>query len=125
MTTTRSIKFLGCNDEQLSCDCCGRTDLKKTVVLDIDGEVVRYGTSCAANAIGWDAKDVRSEAKEAQDEINRQAWIVSETKARAESDRWTAWLNSKVQAPSVIEQLQALGGYGVARQMYREEVCNV
>lgn len=44
------MKILGVNDEQTTCDCCGKTNLKKTVVIEKeDGSIVRYGTACAAN----------------------------------------------------------------------------
>lgn len=44
-------KFLGITDEITGCDCCGKTNLKRTVVLDIDGEVVHYGCDCASKAL--------------------------------------------------------------------------
>ena len=46
------VKFLGVNDDVTTCECCGRSGLKKTVVLDIgDGNLVHYGTQCAANKL--------------------------------------------------------------------------
>lgn len=44
--------FVGITDESDACECCGRTRLKRVVVLRrvSDGEVVRYGTTCAAFA---------------------------------------------------------------------------
>jgi hypothetical protein len=48
MTT---IKILGISDEVTGCECCGKTNLKKTVALDIDGSVVYYGTDCAGMAL--------------------------------------------------------------------------
>jgi len=50
----------GITDERDVCDCCGRANLKRTVVLD-DGEEFRfYGTSCAAVALGRDRSDAGS-----------------------------------------------------------------
>lgn len=43
--------ILGICDDRNTCDCCGKTGLKKTVALDIDGETVFFGTTCAAWAI--------------------------------------------------------------------------
>jgi excinuclease UvrABC ATPase subunit len=44
-------KCLGRNDEVTTCECCGKTNLKFTVVLtDGEGEV-RYGRDCAARKL--------------------------------------------------------------------------
>jgi hypothetical protein len=45
-------EVIGCNDEQTSCDHCGRQGLKRTVILRslADGEVVRFGSDCALRA---------------------------------------------------------------------------
>lgn len=46
------FKILGCNDDQTTCDKCGRSNLKKTVVLDSDQfGIVRYGVDCAATSL--------------------------------------------------------------------------
>ena len=46
----KAVKMLGINDEVTTCECCGKTNLKKTVVLSIDGAQVHYGTQCASRA---------------------------------------------------------------------------
>lgn len=46
-----NIKVLGKTDETTDCEKCGRRNLKLTVVLEIDGEIVRYGSDCADRAI--------------------------------------------------------------------------
>lgn len=48
------LRAVGFNDEQTSCDRCGRVELRGTVILaDDDGvEVSRMGTSCASKALG-------------------------------------------------------------------------
>ena len=58
---------LGNTDEVTTCDCCGRTDLKGTVALELDGETVYFGVVCAARKVGRDAKQIRREAKSADD----------------------------------------------------------
>jgi hypothetical protein len=45
------MKILGINDEVTTCECCGKTNLKKTVVLGTETGELRYGTSCAARAL--------------------------------------------------------------------------
>jgi hypothetical protein len=47
----KQVKVLGTTDETSICECCGKTNLKKVVVLDIEGEVVRFGCDCAAKAL--------------------------------------------------------------------------
>jgi hypothetical protein len=44
---------VGITDEVTSCDCCGRTGLKRTVMLEDSEtqEMVHYGTTCAAYAL--------------------------------------------------------------------------
>ena len=43
-------KVLSITDDTDTCECCGKTNLKRVVVLDIDGSIVRYGVNCAARA---------------------------------------------------------------------------
>lgn len=44
-------RILGKNDEVTTCECCGKTNLKLTVILtNGDGEV-RYGRDCAARVL--------------------------------------------------------------------------
>ena len=41
--------IVGTSDEVTTCECCGKSDLKSTVVLGThDGEVSYYGIVCAA-----------------------------------------------------------------------------
>jgi hypothetical protein len=54
-----AFKILGTTQDVETCNCCGRTGLKKTVELgelDADGAVygvVHYGVDCAAAALGY------------------------------------------------------------------------
>lgn len=47
------MRILGINDEVTTCECCGRTDLKCTVVLTDDEGMseLRFGRQCAAKAL--------------------------------------------------------------------------
>ncbi|MFE2710267.1 hypothetical protein ACFXI6_18235 [Streptomyces mirabilis] len=68
----------GIVDDYDECGCCGRRGLKRTVALmplDADGnedgtaeDVVYYGTSCAARALGWRQATVTLTAHAAQAE---------------------------------------------------------
>lgn len=51
MTTTYT--FEAKTDEVTTCECCGKQNLKGTVVLkDQEGEFKFFGTTCAARALG-------------------------------------------------------------------------
>lgn len=56
MTT---IKILGTTQDNTTCDNCGKTNLKKTVVLDIDGSVAYYGIDCAASVMTGSKKNAK------------------------------------------------------------------
>lgn len=75
--------FIGTTDERTTCDCCGRSDLKKTVVLkDVEGDFVFFGSVCGARALGWTVKDFNGAAKKADGEAKR---------ARIERERRITW----------------------------------
>jgi len=47
--TATTYTVLGTTDEQDTCDCCGKRRLKMVVALRTDeGDVVKFGRSCAA-----------------------------------------------------------------------------
>jgi hypothetical protein len=79
MTTTTALKVLGITDEKTECECCGRTDLKRTVVVGTGEGDVRYlGTECASKVLGWDATRVNRE-------------FTSAKRAAAERAAYDAW----------------------------------
>lgn len=62
----------GITDEVSTCDCCGRTDLKKTIILSEDGCVSFFGSECAARALGRRRKvNVEKAAVKAQGEVDQ------------------------------------------------------
>lgn len=64
-----SVKILGVSDES-HCECCGRTNLRKTIKLSINGSLVFYGETCALRAMGIKATkkstDLMKEARTIQ-----------------------------------------------------------
>ena len=62
--------FQGITDEVTVCDCCGKSGLKSTVVFDVAGEFVHYGSTCAARNTGRKLTVWVSE-KKAKDEERR------------------------------------------------------
>lgn len=80
---SQTIKIIGTTDTVGTCDCCGRTDLKKTVVLDRDGSRSFFGTACAARAMGRaTSKGLMSEAMDAQILADRE--LVIQKRAAAQ-----------------------------------------
>lgn len=71
------VRYHGITDECTECQCCGRTNLKKTVmllVLDADGndvELTYYGTACAAKALNTTPRYVTRAAVTAEEERQR------------------------------------------------------
>lgn len=57
-------KALGTTDAVTACDCCGKSNLKMTVAMQLDdGEVVHYGRTCAARNTGKTTPQINSEIK--------------------------------------------------------------
>jgi len=92
MTSTKAYKMIGITDEVTSCDCCGRTDLKRTIVLERaeDGVIVYFGSQCGARAIGWTTKDFERAAKDAQ--IDRKKAIDAAVRNHPASILRSQWL---------------------------------
>jgi hypothetical protein len=113
------MKVLGISDEVTTCECCGRTNLKKTVALDNGNGVVRYGTECAARAMGRGKADVEKEVKAVQAASAAAAEKARSEAAAAEYSRWAAWLSEKVPGADVAAAVRSLGGFSAARAAYK------
>lgn len=97
-------KILGTTDDTTTCDCCGKTNLKKTVVLDIDGSVVFYGTDCAARALTGSKKDKKVVDSQATAIETAKRWLAKGFKVEVVRDGiWnkfgyrTSFKNNKIQ----------------------------
>lgn len=64
------MKILGINDDVTTCECCGRANLKCTVVLTNGEGEVHYGRDCAAKAMAGKFGRPKSAAKIEQDARN-------------------------------------------------------
>jgi hypothetical protein len=80
-TTAPAFRFLGITDDATECARCGRTELRSTVVLavlDADGnteDVTYFGSSCAAQALGYKANRgaaVLALARNAHEQLERE-----------------------------------------------------
>lgn len=80
-------KVLGKNDEVTVCECCGRADLKATVILSNGAGEVRYGRVCAARLMGCAAVEVDRGVKAAEVEAVRLRQIEA-NREQAEYEQW-------------------------------------
>jgi hypothetical protein len=58
-------KILGYDDSVNTCDCCGKTNLKSTVIVDVDGDILHYGSVCATRHTGKTSKEIKKEIDDA------------------------------------------------------------
>jgi Cys-tRNA synthase (O-phospho-L-seryl-tRNA:Cys-tRNA synthase) len=79
-TTNTRYQILGTTDEVTSCDCCGRTNLKKTVALLVNDFPKFFGVDCAAAAMGFSKKHITHKAERAD-------WRNENPEAAAREDR--------------------------------------
>lgn len=128
MTGTRVFRARGVNDEVTICQCCSRTDLKRTVALEVldpdgngTGEILRFGTDCAARAAGWTQADLRRRVREVEEAERAARSAEWHRKQDEELERWQAFVLGATGAPTLIEGIQALGGFTEARAAYKAQ----
>lgn len=68
-----AYRLVGINDEVTTCECCGKSNLKCTVVLGTDGGEVRFGRDCAARALAGAFGMVKSATRIENDARNLSA----------------------------------------------------
>ena len=56
---TTEFKIIGFTDKVNECDCCGKTELKGTYCISIDGNEFYYGSTCALNTIKVSSDDIK------------------------------------------------------------------
>lgn len=67
------LKIIGINDEVTTCECCGKSNLKCTVVLTNGEGEFHYGRDCAARATAVPFCRPRSATKIEREARERQA----------------------------------------------------
>lgn len=76
-------RALGTTDAVTTCECCGKSGLKLTVVMELDGgDIVHYGTTCASRNTGKTSKQINSEIRAEYD--RKRAAASQEYRACAE-----------------------------------------
>lgn len=63
--TEKKYRILGFNDDQCSCDVCGKQELKGTYAMEdlSSGEIFRAGSICGAKMAGWTTKELIAKYK--------------------------------------------------------------
>jgi hypothetical protein len=58
-------RIVGISDEVITCECCGRDNLKKTiVVMDLEGNERYFGSNCASKYLKVKSKEVNERVRE-------------------------------------------------------------
>lgn len=118
----KKFSIRGTTDEVCTCDCCGRTDLKYTVIMDFDGEVSYFGKTCAARRTGMKEAEIVKYAKSA-DSFERMSTEADKRKLDAEEDaKFGAFLAARSSKSGRALQIEELGGFAAVRIAYAE-VC--
>ena len=90
---TPVMKALYLTDEIDTCDCCGRTDLKATVAMQLsEGGILYYGRTCAARNSGKDQRQIKKEIAD-----NRQAQIDAAHDELQETPAMKAWYDKRIE----------------------------
>lgn len=58
-----SKKIIGFTDSVNECDCCGKSGLKGTFCVEINGKELYYGSTCAFKKHGFDQKEILNQLK--------------------------------------------------------------
>src|SRR5262245_862665 len=114
-----AYRILGITDETTICECCGRTNLKKTVVITDGAETFRFGSECAAKRLKTTVKCVAAEVKSLEQRQARQAEALRQRLAAEEARRWESFLAARCPGSSTFDAIKALGGFAAARALYR------
>ncbi len=81
------------SDERDTCDCCGKTGLKRVVVMRLDDSSLAYwGTTCASRNSGKDRRTIKEEIKQARD------YRVNEAREHLfKAEAYKAWCNKRIE----------------------------
>ena len=90
-------RVLGTSDDHDTYELCGRTELKRTVALEcVDtGEVVHFGTDCAARAAGWTERELSTRIRAAEREQAAREQAARAAAWEAERAAYRAWLGAE------------------------------
>jgi hypothetical protein len=115
-------KALGTDDGVTTCDCCGKSNLKFTVTIELDdGELVHYGQICAQRNTGKDRKTINREIRVAQ-----QAAIAAAQREYMATPEYQAERERFAIRPRTLLGMEAVEFIREARDaawVVREQIC--
>jgi hypothetical protein len=138
----RQYRIKGVNDEQDTCDECGKTNLRRTVILaplddegNEDGEC-RVGVDCAAKMMRTTTVKVKNQVAEQSTRLDREADDARERldfwepvlaqgrdaavrEFRARNPRWPGWQTGDDPYQSILDLVAELRGRVAARDAFR------
>ena len=117
-TSGNAASVRGTTADYNGCDCCGRENLKKYVVIDIDGETLHLGTGCAAKLLTVDAATIKTAARVADTAARATATAARAAARRAEIEAWETWLAANGEGDTTFEQIRSLGGFAAAAEAF-------
>lgn len=122
METARKYETVGCTDEADGCDCCGRMNLKRYIVMReiATGEHRFFGTGCAAIMEGVTETVIRREVRDAEAAKAAAERAERNARSKAEADRWFAFLDENAGPGEAPDQITRLGGFAAARAAFRD-----
>lgn len=104
----------GTTNDVTTCDCCGRSDLKSTVIIvGLDeggaetGDLRHYGSTCAAKALGLTHKAVKAKAQSFKAQRDAAA-----DRAIDSSDAYQQW---RAIHNAIIDEVDAMPRAGLDR----------
>lgn len=68
------MRIKGLSDDVTTCECCGKSGLKCTVVLEVGEGETYYGRDCAARALHRTAKNVEQIARNGGQKVQPIRW---------------------------------------------------
>lgn len=95
-------RVLGLTDEVTTCECCGRTGLRSTVIVGTEEGEAYYGSTCASRFLGGSgskragdaltvqAKQIGNKRQHAAEQIAR-LWEISESRYH-NPQVWRDWV---------------------------------
>jgi hypothetical protein len=118
-------KVRGTTADVTECGICGRSELKGTIVLDLDGAIVYAGSDCGSRLAGMPAAKVRAAAKRADSDARaarlcewniarEDAYLAAKIRLGYAADTNSLAIHREtLQEPGYRAAMEALGPYPV------------
>lgn len=104
------FKVLGVNDDRDTCECCGKSNLKKVVWVENTetSEVKHFGVNCAQNPEkGFDKQAVLKEIKK-YESLVESCWFQAHRQYKASGGQYDVFMPSYKMVPRDRELLESI-----------------